>query len=154
MKEWCHFWHTHTFSVEKWVNDLSSNYIIFKCVPNESSTVQYKFQLHPINPNQKNLVSILSFYLMVHCGFNHWLGWVSSDTKWPPWKGPELLALIETTWPLHLRMHNPPLLTAKINFYIGVWWAPLQVDLDFSSFALKENVKYKPPIHEKRPIIF
>lgn len=23
---------------------------------------------------------------MVRCGFNHWLGWMSSTTKWPPWR--------------------------------------------------------------------
>lgn len=51
---------SHFFSV-KWLNDLSSNDIILKCVLNESSTVQYKFQLHPINPNQKHLVFSLLF---------------------------------------------------------------------------------------------
>lgn len=59
------------FLMYKWLNDLSSNDIIFKCVLNESSTVQFKFQLHPINPNQKHLISPLFFYLMVRCCFNH-----------------------------------------------------------------------------------
>lgn len=133
------FFLPHTFSMWKWLNDLSSNDIIFKCVLNESSTVQYKFQLHPINPNQKHLISSLFFYLMVHCGFNHWIGWMSSTTKWPPWRRRELLALIETLWPLHLCVHSP--LLTEINFYTGVWWASIQFDFDFSPFALRENVK-------------
>lgn len=45
---------------------------------------------------------------MVRCSFNHWLGWMSSTTKWPPWRRWELLALIETALPLHLCMHSPP----------------------------------------------
>lgn len=79
---------------------------------------------------------------MVRCSFNHWLGWMSSATKWPPWRRRELLALIATVWPLHLLCAQSPtfFFFLQTNSYIGVCWASIQVDFDLSPFAWREKM--------------